>query len=266
MKPASVLAIGGLDPGGGAGLLADARAIQSAGAFASAAVSLVTVQSTAGVVAVRAVASSWVVRQADEVLRSQCVSVIKLGALGSTANVRAVADWIGKRAPAIPVILDPVMRPSRGPPLLLAARAVVAVRDHLLRSATLVTPNAPEAALLTSTRVTTLAEARAAARALVELGARAALVKGGHLEGGGDVIDVLAVGRRLVELRSKRLTLAPVHGGGCVLASLIAGRLAVVGGNTDTALIEVVRWARLRHQRALRTPRDVGGPARVLAP
>jgi hydroxymethylpyrimidine/phosphomethylpyrimidine kinase len=134
------------------------------------------------------------------------------------------------------------------------------MRDRLLPRAALVTANAPEAEALTGMRVTRLEHAHDAARQLLALGARAALVKGGHLTG-TRAVDVLAMPGRVVELAARRLALAPVHGGGCTLASLVAGRLAV-GRDVEAA----VRWAKRAHFAALARAADVGGDLRVLLP
>ena len=263
-KTPCALAIGGLDPGGGAGIAADLRAFGAAGVFGCAAVTLVTVQSTAGLRSVRALPAPEVVAQAGEVLRHQRVRAVKVGALGSEANVRAVASLL-RRHPGVPVIVDTPMLPTRGKARLLAARAMAALRDELLPRATLVTVNADEAAALLGEAVRTVGEAHDAARALVKAGAHAVLVKGGHL-GGASAIDVLAIGGEVVELRARRLGLPPVHGRGCTLASLIAGRVASrVGAKVDAdALVGAIRWAKRVHHAALARAADVGGGMRVL--
>jgi hydroxymethylpyrimidine/phosphomethylpyrimidine kinase len=153
------------------------------------------------------------------------------------------------------------MIPTRGRARLLEERAVAAMRDLLLPRAALVTVNAPEAEVLTGSRVTRLDEARAAARALVEGGARAVLVKGGHL-GGARAVDVFATKGRVVELAAKRLRLTGVHGGGCTLASLVAGRIAA----EDVSIEDAVRWAKRVHHAALARAADAGGELRVLVP
>jgi len=255
-----VLAIGGLDPGGGAGLLADARAILAAGAFPCAVAAVLTVQSTSGLVATQDVAPARLASQARAVLAHQRVRAIKTGALGSLANLRAVAA-IADAHPDIPLVVDPVLLPSRGKGRLLASSATNALIRSLLPRATLVTANVPEAEALLRVRITSLSEAHDAALALVRLGARAALVKGGHMSG-RDAVDVLAVaGEGVTELRARRLKLAALHGGGCTLASLVAGRLA-----TGASVGEAVRWAKRVHHRALGRAVDVGGDARVLLP
>jgi hydroxymethylpyrimidine/phosphomethylpyrimidine kinase len=265
---ACALAIGGLDPGGGAGLAADLRALTAAGAFGCAAVAVVTVQSTAGALAARALAAREVTAQAAEVLARQRVRAVKIGALGSEANVRAVARLL-ERYPRMPVVVDTPMTPTRGTARLLSRRALAAMREVLLPRAWVVTANAEEAASLVGEPVRTVGEAHDAARALVRMGAGAALVKGGHLAG-PSATDVLALGggHEVIELRAKRLATEPVHGTGCTLAALIAGKLAVQGasgarpGRTD--LVAAVRWAKRVHHAALRRAIDVGGPARVL--
>jgi hydroxymethylpyrimidine/phosphomethylpyrimidine kinase len=259
------LTIAGLDPGGGAGILADLRGFDAAGAFGCAVAALLTVQSTSGLRSARPVSASLVLEQARMVVRDQRVRAVKIGALGSIENVRAVAGWLGGHAD-LPVVVDPVLLPSAGRGRLLEARALGVLKNLVAPRATLVTANIPEAEALLDRRVHSLDDARDAALGLVALGARAALVKGGHLTGKG-AVDVLAVGTRVFEFGSPRLRLPSLHGGGCTLASLIAGRLAVGRGDVDDPrLIEAVRWARRVHQRALRAPFDVGGEARVLVP
>jgi hydroxymethylpyrimidine/phosphomethylpyrimidine kinase len=262
------LAIGGLDPGGGAGIAADLRAFAAAGAFGCAAVAVVTVQSTAGLVAARAVPAREVAAQAAEVLRHQRVRAVKVGALGSEANVRAVARLLG-RHPRLAVVVDTPMLPTRGAARLLAQRALAAVKDELLPRATLVTANVDEAQALLGEPVRTVGEAHDAARALARGGARAVIVKGGHLAG-PSAIDVLALaeGDEVVELRAKRLAIAPTHGTGCTFASLVAGRLAATegrGGRLDRdGLVAAIRWAKRVHHAALARAVDVGGTMRAL--
>ena len=266
---ACVLAIGGLDPGGGAGILADARAISRAGAFACAAVAVLTVQSTSGMRAATAVAKRELVAECTEVLKHQRVRAIKVGALGSDENTRAIGDFLAIHRD-VPAVVDTVMVPTRGRARLLEERAVATLRDRVLPHAALVTVNAPEAEVLTGRRVTRLDEAHDAALALLRLGCRAVLVKGGHL-GGALAVDLFAMRTttpEVLELSAPRLALPPVHGGGCALASLIAGRLALeaaaYAADPARALLEAVRWAKGVHHEALIRARDVGGDLRIL--
>jgi hydroxymethylpyrimidine/phosphomethylpyrimidine kinase len=251
-----VLALGGLDPGGGAGILADARAIERAGAFACAVATAQTIQSTRGLERVVPVDSRVWIEQARVVLRDQRVRAIKTGALGSAANVRAVA----KLAKKIPLVVDPVMLPTRGKARLLDDAALVAMRVDLVPCAALVTVNVAEAEALTGLRVEDVFDAYVAARALVTAGARAALVKGGHLAG-PLATDVLVTRQRSVSFSRPRVrTKKKLHGAGCTLASLIAGRIAV-GDDVFAA----VRFAKRVHHAALKRAVDVGGDLRVIS-
>lgn len=258
------LAIGGLDPGGGAGLLADLRAFAAAGVFGCAAVALVTVQSTAGLKAVRPVPAPEVVAQASEVLRHQRVRAVKVGALGTEANVRAVARLLS-RHPDIPLVLDTPMAPTKGQARLLSARAVVALRGEFVARATLVTVNLREAEAFLGEPVRTVGEAHDAARALARRGARAVLVKGGH-RSGASAIDVLAVGGEVIELRARRLAIPSVHGTGCILASLVAGRIArrphARLGRDE--LVAAIQWAKRTHHNALSKSVRVGDGMNVM--
>lgn len=256
---ACALAIGGLDPGGGAGLAADLRAFGRAGVFGCAVAAVLTVQSTSGLRAAHPVRTRLVLEQAREVLAHQNVGAIKTGALGSAGILKAVAHLLAEH-PAISVVVDPVMMPTRGSKRLLAERALGALRRDLLPRATLVTANVPEAEAITGTRILDVEDARNAAVAIRALGAKAVLVKGGHLTG-PESVDVLCTESGIVLLAAKRLKLPRgLHGGGCTLASLIAGRLA-----TGDALVTAVKWAKKVHAAALASPRDVGGELRVLA-
>jgi hydroxymethylpyrimidine/phosphomethylpyrimidine kinase len=265
------LAIGGLDPGGGAGIAADLRAFAAAGAFGCAAAAVLTVQSTAGLRRVREVPAREVVAAATEVLRNQRVRAVKVGALGGRENVRAVAKLLA-RHPGLPVIVDTPIVPTRGhpegaakKPRLLATDALAALRDRLLPRATLVTANLDEVHALLGERVRTVGEAHDAARALAALSGGAAIVKGGHMQG-TYAIDVLAVEGEVIELRARRLSIAPTHGTGCTFASLIAGRLAMRGPDAvdRETLVSSVRWAKRVHHAALARALDVGKGLRVL--
>jgi hydroxymethylpyrimidine/phosphomethylpyrimidine kinase len=166
-----------------------------------------------------------------------------------------VAARLGARG-AIPLVVDPVIAASDGAPLLDAA-GVESLRTRLLPLATLVTPNLAEAAALTGRTVDGPAAMADAARALVGLGARAALVTGGHLE--GDAVDVLYDGRAVRELRAPRIPGPPVHGTGCALATAIAARLAC-----GAALADAVGDAKAFVARAIAAAMPLGHGARIL--
>jgi hydroxymethylpyrimidine/phosphomethylpyrimidine kinase len=259
------LAIGGLDPGGGAGIVADLRAFAAAGAFGCAALAALTVQSTAGLREVRALPARDLSAQALEVIRHQRVRAMKVGALGSRENVSAVARLLAQHED-IPVVIDTPMSPTRGRARLLASEALATLKDDLLPRATILTANLAEVHALLGERVSTVSEAHDAARALARLGARAAIVKGGHMDG-PHAIDVLAIEDEVIELRARRLALAPTHGSGCTFASLIAGRLALrTAGRLDRdTLVAAIRWAKRVHHGALARSLDVGLGLRAIA-
>ena len=260
------LAIGGVDPGGGAGLAADLRAFAAAGVFGCAAVAVVTVQSTAGLRAARALAATEVVAQAREVLLHQRVRALKIGALGSAANVRAVAELLSRHS-RLPAVVDPVMAATRGDAALLPRTALEALKIKLIPRATLVMANVAEAEILTGRTVANVEGARRAALEMCAMGARSAMVKGGHLRG-ANAIDVLVVGGRVVTLSAARIASGPLHGAGCTFASLVAGRLAKYFPSYErdaAATVEAcVRWAKSAHHAALARARDVGGEMRVI--
>ncbi len=263
------LAVGGLDPSGGAGVIADARAFEIAGAFPCAIAATLTVQSTLRLVASHPVLPETVRAQLDEIAAHQNVMAVKIGALGSAQNVGLLADFLSKFR-LLPMVLDPVFLPTHGEGRLLAADGVAQVREQLVPRATLVTANASEAAELTGRRVRSLSEAREAARALVALGAYAALVKGGHLDE-RDAVDCLAVADDCIDLRESRLAIGDVHGTGCTLAALIAGRLAVArfaeendAARRHSALQEAVQWGRNMHRAMLQEAVSIGKGASVL--
>jgi hydroxymethylpyrimidine/phosphomethylpyrimidine kinase len=259
------LAISGFDPSGGAGLFADLRAFCAAGAWGCGAVAVLTVQSTAGLLVSRPIPTPLVLAQARELLRHERVRAIKTGALGTASNVRGVVRLLRPLVSRIPLVVDPVIAATkaRGNAGLADAGAVRSFHA-LLRIATVVTPNAHEAETLLGVPVRTLGQAADAARALVSMGARAAIVKGGHIAA-SDATDVLAIGTRILHLPAPRQRGRPVHGAGCSFASLIAGRLAAHEAPlTDAAILQAVRWAKARVSRAIAGATRIGDGLLVL--
>jgi hydroxymethylpyrimidine/phosphomethylpyrimidine kinase len=219
----TALTIAGSDSGGGAGIQADLKTFAAHGVFGMSAITAITAQNTVAVTASVALDPAIVTAQIDAVVADLPVHAVKIGMLANAAIVEAVAAAIRRHGLA-PVVLDPVMV-AKGGARLLEPDAVEALRRHLLPLATIVTPNAPEAAVLVARPVATLAAQREAAVELVRLGARAALVKGGHLE--GPATDVLATAHGdVVDLPAERIASRHTHGTGCTLASAIAANLA----------------------------------------
>ena len=233
-----VLVVAGSDSGGGAGIQADIKTITALGGYAMTAITAVTVQNTLGVSNVHEIPTSIVREQIEAVMSDLGADTWKLGMLGSAAHARAVMEaWyaVGEGAP---VVLDPVMI-AKGGARLLDEDAVAVIRDELMPTAAIVTPNAPEAEALTGVEVRDLDGQINAAEILVErLGAWSALVKGGHIE--GDIIrDVLLTREGYRVFESPRIATRATHGTGCTLASAIAAYNAL--GEPLEASVEKAR-------------------------
>ena len=223
------LTIAGSDSGGGAGLQADLKTFHQFGVFGTSVVTAVTAQNTVGVRGWQGLPPELVTRQIDALADDLPPLAVKSGMLGSAELVEAVADGIARRR--LPrYVLDPVMVATSGDRLLeRAAERLIA--ERLVPLATLVTPNLDEAAILVGDRVTAPGEMERAGRALLKLGAQAALVKGGHLpreeEGEGDeIVDVLVMDGAVRRFTHTRLDTTSTHGTGCTLSAAIAAGLA----------------------------------------
>ena len=220
-----VLIVAGSDSGGGAGIQADIKTVTALGGFAMTAVTAITVQNTLGVTNVHAVPPKIVGEQIEAVMSDLGADAIKVGMLGPVEVVALVAQALDEFAPDVPAVIDPVMV-AKGGARLLAADAVSAVRELMVRRAAIVTPNAPEAQALTGVEVRDLDGQMSAAEILVEqLGAYSALVKGGHIAG-DTVRDVLLTREGYRVFESPRIETRATHGTGCTLASAIAAYVA----------------------------------------
>jgi hydroxymethylpyrimidine/phosphomethylpyrimidine kinase len=219
-----VLIIAGSDSGGGAGIQADIKTVTALRGFAMTAVTALTVQNTLGVSAVHAAPLEIVRDQIKAVMDDLGADAIKTGMLATVPTVETVAQALDSFAPNVPVIVDPVMVAKGGHPLL-EDQAVAAVRDLMAPRAFLITPNAPEAERLTGVKVEGLHGQRLAGEALLKLGAKAALVKGGHIEG-PVMRDLLFTQKGEVLFQSHRIDTKATHGTGCTLASAIATYVA----------------------------------------
>ncbi len=219
-----VLVIAGSDSGGGAGVQADIKTITALDAFAMTAITALTAQNTIGVQGVLPVPPDFLRLQIVSVLDDLGADAIKTGMLGDAATIATVADMLESRAHGLPLVVDPVMV-AKGGHSLLADAAITHLRQRLVPLATVLTPNLPEAAMLTGLTITTEADMFAAAPALRALGAAAVLLKGGHLHG-DDLIDLLITATGIRTFRSPRIATRHTHGTGCTLASAIAAGLA----------------------------------------
>jgi len=221
-----VLTIAGSDSGGGAGIQADLKTFHRFGVFGTSAITAVTAQNTSGVRDWMALPPALVAAQIEAVATDLRPDAVKSGMLGNAAVIAAVAAALETHG-LRPYVLDPVMVASSGD-ALLERDAVGALRSSLLPLCDLVTPNAEEAMVLTGADVATMADQERAARRLVEEGAGAALVKGGHVSG-EEVVDVLfdAATRVARTFRHRRIDSRHTHGTGCTLSAAIAAHLAL---------------------------------------
>ena len=245
----TALTIAGSDSGGGAGIQADLRTFAALGVHGTSAITAITAQNSLGVYAITPVTPEMIAAQIEAVLTDFGADAVKIGMLGTAANVEVVADAI-ERFACGNVVLDPVMIATHGARLLDEA-GVAALRGRLLALATVVTPNLSEAEALTGRPVRTLLEMREAATALTAMGARAVIVKGGHLDAAP--VDVLYDGASFTELSGHRVDTRHAHGTGCVFSSALAARLA----HGDT-LIDAARVAKTFVTRALRDAPGLG--------
>lgn len=233
--PPVALTIAGSDSGGGAGIQADLKTFAAHGVYGLSAVTAVTAQNTLAVTGVQEIEPELVSSQIASVVSDFPVAAAKSGMLSSAATIRAVAKAVEEHE--LRVVVDPVMVAKSGD-RLLRPDAVDALREDLLPRAALLTPNLPEASELTGLPIAGEDEMRAAGEKLLGLGARAVLVKGGHLDGDA-VVDLFLDGSRVVLLRSHRIHTRATHGTGCTLSAAVAANLAL--GRT---LAEAVKRAR----------------------
>lgn len=253
----TALTIAGSDSGGGAGIQADLKTFAAFGVFGTSAITALTAQNTVAVTGVHVAPAAFVVAQIDAVVGDLGCDAVKTGMLATAEIVEAVAAAVARHG--LPnVVVDPVMVAKSGDHLL-AREAVDAVRRVLVPLATVVTPNVPEAEVLTGTPIRTLAEAVDAGRALVAAGARAVVVKGGHLDR-DDIVDVLVdAAGAVTRIEGPRVPGVHTHGTGCTFASAIAARLAL-GDGLDAA----VRAAQAYVREAMRAGVPLGAGHRPL--
>lgn len=247
----TALTIAGSDPSGGAGVQADLKAFSRFRVYGMAVLTLVTVQNTLGVERVEQLPPSLVHAQIQAVARDLPIHAAKTGALGSAGIVEEVAGAVRGYGIA-PLVVDPVMAAKSGD-LLLEEDAVEALRASLFPQAFLITPNRLEAEALLKGRIESLKDAKEAAQALLALGPRAVLLKGGHFEGVW-ATDLLATKEGVRLYRSRRIESRNTHGTGCTLSAAITALLA-----RGMGLEEAVERAKRYLTQALKTAPGLGG-------
>jgi hydroxymethylpyrimidine/phosphomethylpyrimidine kinase len=243
-----VLTIAGSDSGGGAGIEADIKTISALGGYACTSITAVTAQNTLGVSGIHTMPADFVRLSIETVLADIGTDAIKLGML---ANADIIATVAAVLPAGIPMVLDPVMVATSGA-VLLPDDAISALRELLIPQAAIITPNLPEAAKLTGLTVMTEDERIAAGQALLRMGARAALIKGGHSE--EDILtDTLVHEGGIETITLPRIITSNTHGTGCTLAAAIATGLA-----QQMTLIDAVSRARHYLQNAIATAPGFG--------
>ena len=219
----TALTIAGSDSGGGAGIQADLKTFAALGVFGTSAITSVTAQNTVGVQGVHDLPPEFVGRQIDSVLEDIAIDAAKTGMLSSAAIIEVVAEKV--KAYAIErLVVDPVMV-AKGGHKLLQDQAIATVKKRLAPLATVLTPNAPEATALTGIAIASREDMEKAGRAILALGPKAVLMKGGHLAG-DTVYDLLVEASGVTAFSGARIATRSTHGTGCTLASAIATGLA----------------------------------------
>jgi hydroxymethylpyrimidine/phosphomethylpyrimidine kinase len=250
VKPPVALTIAGSDSGGGAGIQADLKTFAALGVHGTSAITAITAQNTLGVTEVLELPPSLVRKQIDAVMVDIGAQAAKTGMLSSAAIIETVSRAIAEHGIGN-LVVDPVMV-AKGGARLLRDDAAGALRTLLLPLAAVITPNLPEVAVLLGRPVRTLDERRQAARDLVALGARAAVVKGGHADG-DDSTDLYFDGVEMVELPARRIATGNTHGSGCVFSAAIAAGLA-----RGSEPLEAVRHAKLFITQAIERSLELG--------
>lgn len=249
-KAGRVLIIAGSDSGGGAGIQGDIKTVTCLGGYAATAITALTAQNTLGVYAIHDVPESFIAQQIDLVLEDIGADAIKTGMLSKDSVIETIAAII-TRHPRIPVILDPVMF-AKGGAALLQPSALSTLKTSLIPLATIITPNIPEAGYLAETVINNIDDMRAAAHKILDLGCKAVLLKGGHME--GDIVtDLLLTKDGETIFEQPRINTTHTHGTGCALASAIATGIA-----QGLSLIDAVARARDYVKKAIETAPGIG--------
>jgi hydroxymethylpyrimidine/phosphomethylpyrimidine kinase len=230
--PPILLTIAGFDPSCGAGTAADLKTFAAHGCYGVAAITALTVQNTQGVDDVQNTPSAMLRAQLESLAKDSEIAAVKIGMLGNRGNAAVVAEFLDAHT-FVHVVHDPVMRSSSGTELLDAGGVKFLIAELLKRSS-VITPNVPEAEILAGMKIKDVADMEAAARKIVEMGARAVIVKGGHME---RAIDVLFDGTEIVQLAGDRLKEESLHGTGCTFAAAIAAQLASGRPLRDAAML-----------------------------
>ncbi|MBA2595534.1 MAG: bifunctional hydroxymethylpyrimidine kinase/phosphomethylpyrimidine kinase [Chloroflexia bacterium] len=233
--PVKAMTIAGSDSGAGAGIQADLKTFAALDVYGTSVVTAVTAQNTRGVFAVAEVPEEVIAIQIDSVFEDIGADAVKTGMLSAASIVEIVASRLEAWGVAA-LVVDPVMVAKGGEPLL-QQNAVAALKQHLLPLALVVTPNIPEAEVLSGIAIDSPRAARDAARAIAELGPRYVVVKGGHLA--GNATDIVYDGQTFTAFSAERIDTQNTHGTGCTFSAAITAHLAC--GLAPLAAIEAAK-------------------------
>ncbi|MFD1706652.1 bifunctional hydroxymethylpyrimidine kinase/phosphomethylpyrimidine kinase [Siminovitchia sediminis] len=256
----TALTIAGSDSGGGAGIQADLKTFSACGVFGMSAITAVTAQNTVEVRSVQNIDLSVIRDQIAAVFEDIDVDAVKIGMLGNSDIIQTVSDTLKVYQPKY-LVIDPVMV-SKGGHHLLEKEAVATLSNLLLPMASLVTPNIPEAEVLTGNRIQSESDMYEACRKILSKGPEAVLIKGGHLK--GDPTDVFYDGNEFKVFQGRRIETKNVHGTGCTLSSAITAQLA-----KGASMPEAIQIAKDYITRAIEKSLDIGhghGPAHHFHP
>ena len=245
----TALTIAGSDSGGGAGIQADLKAFSALGVFGMSVITAVTAQNTVEVRSVQNIETSMIKDQIEAVFDDIRVDAVKIGMLSSPKTVDIVANTLANYKPRF-IVLDPVMVSKAGHHLL-QEEAIFALKEKMIPLSTIVTPNIPEAEVLTNSQISTEEDMRNACVAIMSLGAKTVLLKGGHLS--GDPNDLFYDGTDFLWIKGRRIHTKNTHGTGCTLSSAIAAYLA-----KGDSLVEAVESAKKYITTAIAHSIDLG--------
>ena len=221
-RPPAAMTIAGSDSGGGAGIQADLKTFSALGVFGTSTLTAITAQNTVGVTAVHEIPTDVIAAQIDAVVSDIGADAVKTGMLSSSPIVATVAAAV-RRHGISNLVVDPVMVAKSGD-RLLREEAIATIRNELIPLAKVVTPNIPEAEDLTGRSIESDDDVRRAAEAIIGMGAKSVVIKGGHRK--GPPTDVLYDGEEFLEFTTERIPSTNTHGTGCTFASAVAAGLA----------------------------------------
>ncbi|MCP4393611.1 MAG: bifunctional hydroxymethylpyrimidine kinase/phosphomethylpyrimidine kinase [Alphaproteobacteria bacterium] len=263
----NVLVIAGSDSGGGAGIQADIKTITCLNGYAMTAITALTAQNTMGVEDVLEIPTDFIQKQLDVIFKDIRIDAVKIGMLGNKEIIKTVTkfirDHIKDNNNTIPVVLDPVMIAKGGTPLLKSDANQVLIND-LIPLADIITPNIPEAEAITNEKITSIDDMIAASYQLINMGATATLVKGGHMmntnsdETSEEIVSDVLASKKTGEIdvnifESQRIFTNNTHGTGCTLASAIATGLA-----QQMSTIDAIKKARKYVYEAIKSAPNIG--------